>query len=264
MALSAAVKPSHVVFDSGMPNVTVTDIVIDHKPKGASVVLRGLLATPAGNGPWPAVVVVHEAFGIEAEMRKQIVHLASLGYLAVMPDLYSDGGARKCLVATMKAMRSGTGRAYLDIEAARQYVLALPDAIGTVGVIGFCMGGGFALMTASSGFDAASTNYGMLPQDPDEALAEACPVIGSYGAIDSSLKGAASALEKTLTRHKVVHDVKEYPNAGHAFLNEAPTGPVWFRPLARVMKMGPNPDAAADAWERIDAFFREHLQAPKS
>ena len=245
------------------PSVTLTDIIIDQKPDGASAVLRGVLGIPAGSGPWPAVVVVHEVFGIEEQMRRQVAHLASLGYLAVMPDLYSDGGARRCLVATMKAMRSGTGRAYLDIEAARQWVRARPEANGAVGVIGFCMGGGFALMTASSGFDAAASNYGILPQDPDDALDQACPVIGSYGATDSSLKGAAATLEKTLTRQNIVHDIKEYPNAGHAFMNEGPAGPVWFRPLARVMKMGPNPDAAADAWQRVDAFFREHLQPPK-
>lgn len=254
------------MFHSTMPNNTasVTEIVIEAATEGGSAILKGILGVPAGTGPWPAVVVVHEAFGIENEMRAQVAHLASLGYLAVMPDLYSDGGARKCLVATMKALRSGSGRAYVDIEAARQWVLARPDAVGTVGVIGFCMGGGFALMTASSGFDAASANYGMLPREPDEALGQACPVIGSYGAKDSSLKGATATLETTLTRHDIVHDLKEYPNAGHAFMNTAPTGPAWFRPLARVMKMGPNPDAAADAWGRIDAFFREHLQAPKS
>lgn len=242
---------------------TVTDIVIDTTTAGASPVLRGILGVPDGIGPWPAVVVVHEVFGIETEMRRQVAKLASLGYLAVMPDLFSDGGARRCLVATMKAMRSGTGRAYLDIEAARQWALARPDANGSVGVIGFCMGGGFALMTAASGFDAASSNYGMLPRDPDDALAGACPVVGSYGGSDSSLKGAAATLTATLTRQGVTHDVKEYPGAGHSFLNEAAAGPAWFRPLTRVMKMGPNPDAAADAWERIDSFFREHLQPPK-
>ncbi len=259
----ARVAPT--VFDSSMANdrVIVSDVTIDPKPDGASAVLRGVLGVPAGIGPWPAVVVVHEAFGIEVEMRKQVAHLASLGYLAVMPDLYSDGGARRCLVATMKAMRSGTGRAYVDIEAARQWILARSDALGTVGVIGFCMGGGFALMTASSGFDAAASNYGMLPSDPDDTLMTACPVIGSYGGKDSILKGATATLEKTLTRHGIVHDLKEYPNAGHAFMNEAAAGPVWFRPLARVMGMGPDPDAATDAWARIDSFLREHLQPQK-
>ena len=247
----------HLTMPSSLPSLT--DIVIDQTPKGASRTLRAVVGVPDGSGPWPAVVVVHEAFGVETEMRKQVAKLASLGYLAVMPDLYSDGGARKCLVATMRAMRSGTGRAYADIEAARQWILARPDVIGSVGVIGFCMGGGFALMTAASGFGAAASNYGMLPPDPDDALAEACPVVGSYGARDTSLRGATAALEKTLTRQGVIHDLKEYPDAGHAFMNTAPAGPAIFQPLARVLNIKPAPDAAADAWARIDSFFREHL-----
>ena len=248
-----------------MPTTTpnVTDIIIETTPAGASPILKGILGVPAGDGPWPAVVVVHEVFGIEAEMRKQVAQLASLGYLAVMPDLYSDGGARKCLTTTMKAMRTGTGRAYRDIDAAREWVLDRPDASGAVGVIGFCMGGGFALMTASSaGFDAAASNYGILPADPDLSLAHACPVLGSYGAKDGALKGATATLEKTLTKHDVVHDLKEYPGAGHAFMNNAQAGPAWFRPIARVMGMMPDPDAATDAWARIDSFFREHLVPP--
>ena len=93
------------------PSPTLTDIDIDTTLEGTTPVLKGLLGVPAGNGPWPAVVVVHEVFGIDGEMRKQVAHLASLGYLALMPDLYSNGGMRRCLVSTMRAMRSGTGRA---------------------------------------------------------------------------------------------------------------------------------------------------------
>ena len=240
----------------------LTDIVIDTSLEGTSDVLRGVLGVPVGEGPWPAVVVVHEAFGVDEEMRKQVAHLASLGYLALMPDLYSNGGIRRCLVGTMRAMRSGTGRAFQDIEAARQWLLARPDADGSVGVLGFCMGGGFALMTAGrGGFDAASSNYGMLPTDMEVSLENACPVVGSYGAKDGSLKGAAAKLTAVLEAKGVLHDVKEYPGAGHVFMNEKLNGPGWMRPLVRVMDFGPNPEAAVDAWARIDAFFRTHLAA---
>jgi carboxymethylenebutenolidase len=57
-----------------------------------------------------------------------------------------------------------------------------------------------------------------------------------------------------------VHDVKEYPNAGHSFLNTALSGPAIMRPLVRVMNLGPEPESAKDAWSRIDAFFGEHLE----
>ncbi|MEO5535364.1 MAG: dienelactone hydrolase family protein [Pseudolysinimonas sp.] len=239
------------------------DIHIPGRAEGGSPELRGVLGVPEGTGPFPAVVVMHEAFGADEQMRLQVAKLTSLGYLTLMPDLYSMGGTRKCLIATARALRSGTGRAYADIESARVLLLERPDANGSVGVIGFCMGGGFALMTAADhGFDAAASNYGLLPRDLDAALEHACPIVGSYGGADRSLKGAAAKLETTLSRHGIPHDLKEYPGAGHQFMNTTVNGPAVFRPFARVSGFGPNPDAAADAWQRIDAFFREHLVPP--
>lgn len=237
---------------------TLVNVVISSGVDGGSRELRGVLAIPDGPGPFPSVVVVHEIFGIDDQMRGQLTHLARLGYLALMPDLYSQGGARRCLVATMRAMRSGTGRAYVDIASARDWLLARPEADGSIGILGFCMGGGFALMSAASGFDVAASNYGMLPADADQ-LEGACPIVGSYGGKDRSLPGAAAALESALTERGVVHDIKEYPEASHVFMNEKLSGPLWLRPIVRVAGYGPHPESAVDAWARIDAFFREHL-----
>jgi carboxymethylenebutenolidase len=122
------------------------------------------------------------------------------------------------------------------------------------------MGGGFVLLTVGTGFDAAAVNYGQLPTHMESIFAIACPVVGSYGARDRTLKNAAAKLERALTNAGVVHDVKEYPNANHAFLNDAPAGPRLLRPLLRVAGMKPEPESAKDAWRRIDAFFYEHLR----
>jgi len=235
------------------------EIDIPNIVEGRSARLHGVLGVPDGEGPWPGVVVLHEAFGIDDEMRKQVAHLAALGYLALMPDLFSDGGFRRCISATMRAMASGRGRAYADIEAARLAVLANPACTGTVGVLGFCMGGGFALMTLDGEFDAAAVNYGILPKDLDAAVENACPVVSSYGAKDATLRGASGRLDAALTRAGITHDSTEYAGAGHSFLNEKLAGPPVMRPLVRVLGMGPRPEAAADAWRRIDAFFGEHL-----
>jgi carboxymethylenebutenolidase len=121
------------------------------------------------------------------------------------------------------------------------------------------MGGGFALLTASRGFDVASPNYGPLPRNLEEALAGACPVVASYGGRDRWLTGGAAKLEAALTDLGVAHDVKEYPTAGHAFLNDANVGPRPLRPLFRVAGVRPDPAASADAWRRIEAFFAQHL-----
>jgi carboxymethylenebutenolidase len=238
---------------------TLVDLSTSTVP-GISTGLKGYLARPEGDGPWPGVVAVFEAFGADEVMLRQCERLARAGYLVLMPDLFSDGGFRRCVVSTMRALSAGHGRPFDDIEAARQWLLDSPDCTGRVGVIGFCMGGGFALLTASRGFDAASVNYGaMPPKDLDAALTGACPLVGSYGGRDRQLRGVAGRIDVVLTEKGVPHDLKEYPNAGHSFLNDAPVGPRLMRPLFSVMGLGPEPASAADAWDRIERFFGQHL-----
>ena len=229
---------------------------------GASPHLRGVLGVPDGEGPWPGVVMVHEAFGLTPTMRRQVERMADAGFVVIMPDLFVEGGVRKCLRSTFRDIFAGEGRTFDDVETARQALVARGDCTGKVGVLGFCMGGGFALMAASGrGFDAVSANYGRLPKDMQSVLSGACPIVGSYGGRDRSLKGAATKLDSELTRLHVPHDVKEYPTAGHSFLydNRGDLPKLLAPVLGKVLGAGPDPVAAADAWQRIDAFFAEHL-----
>jgi carboxymethylenebutenolidase len=239
-----------------MTEIDLTPLAAD---RDGSRPLRGYLASPAGTGPWPAVVMIHEIFGLDDVMRRHADHLADLGYLTLAVDLFSAGSAARCLVATMTAMIRGHGRAFADIGAARDYLASSGDCTGKIGVIGFCMGGGFALLHAGDGYDAAAVNYGQLPRHLGETLAGACPIVASYGGRDPSLRGAAARLDAALDNAGVTHDVKEYPAASHAFLNDAETGPRALRPLLRVAGIGPEPDSAKDAWDRIERFFASHL-----
>src|SRR5215212_2601614 len=168
-----------------------------------------LASPPVGAGPWPGVVVLHESFGLNDDIRQQADRLAAAGYLAVAPDLFSDGGRLRCLRATFRAAMSGRGKAFDDIETARTWLAGREDCTGRVGVIGFCLGGGFALLTAARGFDASAPNYSPLPMDLDAALTGACPIVASYGARDLELKGAAGKVSAALERAGVEHDVKE-------------------------------------------------------
>lgn len=222
--------------------------------------LAAYLAVPPGEGPWPGVVLVHEIFGLDDNMRAHADRLAAAGFLVLAPDLFSRGRRVTCLRATFAALGRGSGPAFDDIEAARQQVVDDPRCTGRVGVIGFCLGGAFALVLAGRpGWSASAVNYGMLPSDPS-ALDGACPVVASYGGRDRSLRGAAAKLEQALASRGVPHDVEEYPAAGHAFLNPQDLAPWYIAPITRFgLPAAPEPDSARDAWARIEAFLREHL-----
>jgi carboxymethylenebutenolidase len=214
---------------------------------------------PVGEGPWPGVVVLHESFGLIDDIREQADRLAAAGYLAVAPDLYTGGGYLRCMQATFRSLARGHGKAFDDIDGVRRWLTGRGDCTGQAGVIGFCMGGGFALALAGRGFDVSAANYAHLPKDLDGALRGACPIVASYGGRDRSLRGTAATLEAALERVGVEHDVKEYPDAGHSFLSRHPVGP--FGPLVlRVTGVGYDQPSAEDAWNRIFGFFRAHLQ----
>ena len=225
--------------------------------------LSTYIAAPAGAGPWPGVVAIHDALGMSQDLRNQADWLASEGYLVAAPDLFDGGTFLGCLRSIMRDFNRGEGPFFDRIEAVRQWLLQHEQANGKVGVIGFCFGGGFALLLAPRGeFDAASVNYGNLPKNPEEFLKQACPIVASYGAKDRTLKGVAAQLEDILTAVGVDHDVKEYPQTDHAFMNDhsADTIPFLIQVISFVFGGGEyNAESAQDARRRIAVFFDKHL-----
>lgn len=216
-------------------------------------------AQPTGAGPWPGVVVIHDALGLTADINRSCDRLAAAGYLTMAPALFRRGNRVACVVATMRALSAGSGAAIDDLVAARDALVADSACTGKVGVIGFCMGGGFSLQLAPRGvFDAAAPNYGTWPKNP-AVLADSCPTVASYGAKDPTLRGAAQRLERILRDGGVEHDVKEYPEVGHSFMNDWGT-PAALQFVTRAAGFFYSEPEAEDAWSRILAFFGQHLR----
>lgn len=228
---------------------------------GPDLSIKGYLALPqpevAGPGPWPGVVIVHDILGMTDDVRTIAERFATAGYVALVPDLYSRGGFVRCVRTVFTQLRDGRGQAFDDIEAARTLVAQRSDSTGRVGVVGFCMGGGFALAAAPRGFDASAPYYGPLLAG-DDALTGACPIVASYAGRDKQLANVPERLERSLTEQHVPHDIKVYPEAGHGFANRFPLGP--FGPIVRITTgMGYHHESAEDAWRRVLSFFAEHL-----
>lgn len=219
--------------------------------------ITGYLAVPSGTGPFPGVVIIHDAIGLTADARRITDRFAASGYLALSPNLYARGGFFRCVRTVFKDMFAREGRAFNDIEASRALLAAREDCTGKVGVAGYCLGGGFALVAAARSFDASAPYYGQLPRDLS-VLDDACPIVASFGRRDPSLRGAAAKLDAALTERRIPHDVKEYPHAGHSFANKMAPAPL--NALLRVLGLAYHEDSDLDAWQRVMSFFDEHLK----
>ena len=142
-----------------------------HKPDDAAALWPGaspredLVVEPVEGGGAPCGVDADDADNAVADFYLAMVALVHPGTRLWPRTLYTRGGMLRCVQAALRSLSSGQGAAYEAIERSRRWLLGRDDCSGRVGVIGFCMGGGFALMTASRGFDALAANYGPLPKN---------------------------------------------------------------------------------------------------
>ena len=231
----------------------MTTIEID-TPTGQ---IDALLDLPQGQGPWPGVVIIHDAIGYGPDKESINRQVAAGGYVALTPNLYARGGFARCVTKVMRQLLTKQGQALDDLLAARDHLKALPDCTGRIGIAGFCMGGQFALVMSPKGFDASAPFYGVpLPRELSETLDGACPIVASFGGRDLTGRGAPEKLQRVLDDKGITHDIKSYLKVGHSFANKLPA-----QPLLRIAGFGYNEEATEDAWTRVFAFFGEHLHS---
>jgi carboxymethylenebutenolidase len=218
-------------------------------PDGTATV-SGFLATPEKPGRYPALVVIHEWWGLTDWVKEQTQKLADQGYIALAPDLYRGQVTSDPEVAHELMRGLPADRAVSELKAAFAYLAARKDVDrGHIGSIGWCMGGGFSLQLAihEPHLSACVVNYGALPTDPNDIQQIYAPVLGSFGADDRGITPADVAdFEKTMRGMNRRAYVKVYDGAGHGFENSTNTAA--FRP-----------DAAADAWARTLDFLNKAL-----
>jgi carboxymethylenebutenolidase len=224
----------------------------------------GFLAHP-DDGPHPGVVMIPDVWGLSDVYRDLARRLASEGFAILVVDPYRKTGRgdfrdASGALAWIAQLPDG-----LVLETVQEAIdaLAADPAVGgrKIGITGFCMGGQYALLAACTctGLSACAPFYGMVryapdldparkPRAPLDAIVDLrCPVLGFYGAEDTIIPLAdVDALRARLAASSQPSEIRVYPNAGHAFMNE--TRPELYRA-----------EAASDAWRRLVPFLREHL-----
>ena len=215
--------------------------------------------------PAPAVLVLHEAIGLNDDIRRIAARFADAGYVALAPDFLAGLGPMPfCIARFARGIgRVGTGRPYRQLAAAQAWLGELPEVdADRIGVAGFCMGGGFALLyAAGADVDVVAPFYAAVPKD-DDALRGICPVVASYGARDRVFGDGGGRLTTVLDRLGVEHDIATYPTAGHSFMSHH-AGPLAQIEAHLPTHGGHDPAAAEDAWRRTLAFFGRHLGEPR-
>lgn len=219
-------------------------------PSGNETV-HGILYTPSAPGRYPAIVVIHEWWGLVPWVKQQAEELSQQGYVTLAVDLYRGKTADNPMLAHELMRGLPQDRGIRDLVSAATYLKTLKKVNpNRIGAVGWCMGGSFAAQfaVADPNLRAVAINYGALPTDPASLKRIHAAILGNFGALDPGITPAdVHDFAQSMKALGKPANVKEYPDAGHAFEN--PDNQHGYRPAD-----------SKDAHERMRAFFHRYLQ----
>jgi carboxymethylenebutenolidase len=212
----------------------------------------GYLAVPEGDGPFPAVILIHEWNGLVDRIRQVADAFADEGYVALAADLYKGrtGTSRDENVALMTEAREDSAGMIANLDAAQRFLRERSDVSGKVGVMGWCFGGGIALSYGLGGaqHDATAIFYGSLVEDPEILRSMHHPVYGTFAENDRGIPpDQVERFAAALDAIGVDNDIHVYDHVGHGF---------WLR-VDEDRETREEP--ARDAWQRLKAFLSRTL-----
>jgi carboxymethylenebutenolidase len=219
--------------------------------KSGDETVQGIVYTPAGKGPFPGLIVIHEWWGLNDWVKDQASKLADQGYVALAVDLYRGKVATTPDEAHQIMRGVPEDRAKRDLHAAFEFLASQSNVKkDRIGAIGWCMGGGYSLDVALQEPTLAADviNYGHLATDPDALKKINAPILGLFGAQDKGIPPEdVRKFGETLDHMGKKIEIKIYDDAGHAFEN--PNNKDGYRPAD-----------AADAWRRTVEFLAANLK----
>jgi carboxymethylenebutenolidase len=219
--------------------------------KSGDETVKAALYTPQGKGPFPALVVIHEWWGLTPWVKEQAAKLADQGYVTLAIDLYRGKSTTSPDEAHELMRGVPEDRAKRDLQAAFNYLASLKDVEAKrIGAIGWCMGGGYALdLTVGEPRLAASViNYGHLATERSTLEKIQAPILGIFGGQDRGISvDSVRNFEQQMKALGKSVEIKIYTDAGHAFEN--PDNKAGYREAD-----------AKDAWERTISFLAAKLK----
>ncbi|NTU63104.1 MAG: dienelactone hydrolase family protein, partial [Chloroflexi bacterium] len=243
-----------IIFEGTQGNARLDAITNTRIPNPTGPEIRAFVARPSTPGPHPAVIMIHEFFGLNDEIIGKAQALADEGYVVIAPDVFRGSTTQQIPRAIYQVVANSAEQVNTDVDAVMAWLAEQPDVqADRIGIMGFCFGGRTSLLYSLHNNQIAATAvlYGNPVTEAERLKSLPGPVLGIFGEADQSIPlDNVRKFEAALNEVGVPNDITIYPGQPHAFV----TG------IEAIRQGGPQ----GEAWQQILDFFAQSLQSEKS